>query len=636
MKFFATAACLLLIFALFEESMAQGKEPIGLFDLRYTLRSHLADPEKLNEVWDHTHTAATLQGIVNRNEPRLFYFFVETGKRCIDEYWFDLYRQPGKWLADRETVTYANIVDLVMAYRDAIDGVVVYDSNVASTSNVASAIAGIENLIAVRYDTAPTSLYAQLILGGPQLPVKRWLLHEDGTSLFTGQGKIPGTDRDSTGSIKCDPYIWFIEHYMKTGQDHLKKCNSEFGAYYIDQYWRKKPNATVRNHHTLSNHDFFVAQKAFFFDLSPWGDEPATDDPTQKIGTDLATLKEFLLTAYKLNDGKKITYIGGFPAWIYKYTKHAGGSHDDVPTEWEFSQIISAYNAFKDADAIGYGALANASFWQHYPLKEHYPQAWVTHEQLNERGYLTDAGKVNFDGRHFVIFYIGDYDAASWVSQTTPTIWDNPDRGKIPMMWCISPVLEKRVPMALEYQRETATPNDYFAAADNGAGYLMPGMLQEPRGISGLPCGLDAWAEHCKPYYKRWDLTISGFVIDGHAPGLNEKGLDCYASFSPNGIVPQKVPIASLHGTMPVLRSDYDLVSNNPKEAANVAMQRIRSRENRIRFHWFRHILKSPTWQVEVIDEMRRQDPKIELLDAPTFFELLRIDLQNVDRTTRQ
>jgi hypothetical protein len=209
-----------------------------------------------------------------------------------------------------------------------------------------------------------------------------------------------------------------------------------------------------------------------------------------------------------------------------------------------------------------------------------------------------------------------------------PTIWDDPNRGKVPMMWCISPVLEKRVPMALEYQRETATPNDYFAAADNGAGYLMPGMLQEPREISGLPSGLDAWANHCKPYYQRWDLTITGFVIDGYAPGLNEKGLDCYASFSPNGIVPQKVPPASLHGNMPVLRSDWDLVSNNPVEAAGVAMDRIRDRGG-FRFHWFRHILKTPTWQIGVIEEMQRRNPKIELLDAPTFFELLRIDLQN-------
>jgi len=609
-------------------SHAQAAETIGLFDLRYTLRSDLSDPVKLHETWDHVHTAATLQGVVNRHKPRLFYFFVETGNLCIDEYWWEKYRKPGKWLADRKTIAHANIVELVTAFRNDIEGVVLYDSNVAATSNVASAVAGIENLIAIRYDVHPDSLYSKIVLGGPQLPVKRRLLNEDGTPLFTGKGKIPGTDRDSTGSIKCDPYIWFIEHYMKKGQ-YMKErqCNPEFGAYYIDQKWREKPNATVRNHHTLSNHDFFVAQKAFFFDLSPWGDEPATDDPTQALGTDLATLKEFLLTAYTLNEGKKITYIGGFPAWIYKYTQHAGGKHDDVPTEWEFSKTISAYNAIKDADAIGYGALANASFWQHYPLKEQYKQHWVTYEQLKERGYLTDDGKVNFDGRHFVIFYVGDYDASSWVSQTMPTIWDDPNRGKVPMMWCISPVLEKRVPMALEYQRETATPNDYFAAADNGAGYLNPGMLQEPREISGLPCGLDAWANHCKPYYHRWDLSITGFVIDGYAPGLNEKGLDCYARFSPNGIVPQKVPMAMLHGNMPVLRSDWDLVSNNPVEAANVAMDRIRDRGG-FRFHWFRHILKTPTWQVEVIEEMQRRNPKIELLDAPAFFELLRIDLR--------
>lgn len=69
-----------------------------------------------------------------------------------------------------------------------------------------------------------------------------------------------------------------------------------------------------------------------------------------------------LLLAYQQNKGEKYCYIGGFPSWAFKYTKHAGGIHDDVPTEWEFLRLISAYNAFKDADAIAIGALANASF----------------------------------------------------------------------------------------------------------------------------------------------------------------------------------------------------------------------------------------------------------------------------------
>lgn len=598
---------------------SQDLPPVGMYDLKHTLRYDLTDSVQVLNLWDEIHTIATLQGVVNRNAPQLFVNYIVESGREIDTYWWNKYRQKGEWLHARDTIVFSDITELIATYRDRIDGAVVYDPAVASTSNVASAVAGIENLIAVRYDLRPGSLYSQLISGGPKIPVKIWLINKNGSRLFTGSGTIPGTNRPSTGSQKNDPYIWFIEKYMKTG-----KCNGGFGAYYIDQKWRDNPRATVANHHTLTNHDFFISKKAFFFDLSPWGDEPATDDPAQPAGTDLATLKEFLQEAYRLNNGQKFCYIGGFPAWAFKYTKHAGGVHDDVPTEWEFSRIISAYNAFKDADAISYGALANASFWQHFPLEPSYPQKWISHSDLKKRGYLTADGKVDFKGREFMIFYVGDYDASAWITQRTPTIWDNSDRGKLPLMWCISPVLQERAPMVMHNFRKTATDNDYFAAADNGAGYLMPGMLQEPR-ESGLPSGLDAWARHCKKYYDKWGITVTGFIIDGHAPGLSSKGLDCYASFSPNGIVPQKTPLTLLHGNMPVLRSDED-IQQNPPEAAQRIAQRVEARP--IPFHWFRNILKTPTWYVEVMDELHKINPNIELLDAPTFFELYRIWLQ--------
>lgn len=376
----------------------------------------------------------------------------------------------------------------------------------------------------------------------------------------------------------------------------------------------------------MTNHDFFVSKKAFFFDLSPWGDEPATDDPTQKEGLDLQILETFLQEAYKQNKGEKFCYIGGFPSWIYKYTQHAGGKHEDVATEWEFSRIISAYNAFKDADAIGLGALANSSFWQHFPLQEKYPQKWVTHQELMDRGYLNSDGTINFQGRNFILFYVGDYDSSSWIAQTTPSLWDEPSRGEVPLMWSVSPVLAERVPMVMHNYRVTATPNDYFAAADNGAGYLMPGMLQEPRPVSGLKSGLSAWAKHCSKYYQKWGLTITGFVIDGEAPGLDSDGLDCYASFSPNGIVPQKMPLTLLHNDMPVIRADYDIVDHDYRKATDVIVERVEKRP--VPFHWFRAILKSPSWYKGICDELKQRHTNIELLDAPTFFELYRIYLK--------
>jgi len=603
---------------------AEGREkPVALYDLQYLNQLDLSDENNIRTIWDHTHTLATLQGVVNRNKPQLYLFYVENEGINIDRYWWNKYRRPGKWLHKRDTTIYSDIIDLIISFKNEINGAVVYDPNVAPTSNVASAIAGIENLIAVRYDTSSTSLYRKLILDSPQIPVKKWLVGKDGKPLFTGEGIVWGTDRKSSGSVKNDAYVWFIENYLKKG-----KCNTQYGANYIDQFWMTKPAATRLNHHTLTNHDFFVSKKSFFFDLSPWADEPATDDTDQPVGTDINTLKEILLLAWKQNgDGKKFTYIGGFPPWAFKYTRHAGGIHNDVPTEWEYSRIISAYNAFKDADAIGYGALANASFWQHFPLREKYPQKWVTRDELEKKGYLDGSGKLDLGNKNFFIFYVGDYDASSWLSQTTPTIWDHPKRGEVPLMWSISPVLEERVPMALDYRRETATANDYFAAADNGAGYLMPGMLQEPRPVSALPDGTEAWANHNLPYFKRWDMTITGFIIDGDAPGLNQKGLDAYEKFSPNGIVPQKVPLTMLHGQMPVLRSGPDVNQNDPAEAAEVIVSQIKQRE--IPFHWFRNILKSPQWYAEVVEEIEKLDPEIVLLDAPTFFELYRLYLKS-------
>ncbi|MFH1739245.1 MAG: hypothetical protein ABIH23_09575 [bacterium] len=597
--------------------------PIGIFDLTYALQFDENDASQVNKAWDHAHAVATLQGNVNRDAPLLYIRFVNADGRNVDDYWLERMSEPGQWLANRETKSIPDIVTLIEEYRSHIQGAVVYDGRVPATSNLASTIAGVENLVAVRYDPDPDSLYSRIIANGPKLPVVRRLIDEDGSPMFTGEGVIPETDIPSTGSAKCDAYLWMKHHYMDTG-----KTTGEYGAFYIDTYWMKTPMLCGPNQHTLTNHDFFVAKRAFFFDLNVWEDEVPLDDKNQPLGTDAKTLRALLLSAYEHGGREKMIHIGGFAPWAYKYTKYgsAGGTHDAVPTEWEFGRVASAYNAYVDADAIGLAAMANASFFMHYPLKEKYPQHWVTPQELTERGYLTADGRVNFDGRDFFIFYVGDYDSAAWVYQRMPMIWDHPDRGKIPLMWSISPVLDRRAGMALDYLRRTATPNDYFAAADNGAGYLNPGMLQEPRPVSGLPSGLDAWARHCETFYRRWGITITGFVIDGFAPGLNKKGLDCYARFSPNGIVPQKVPPSLLHGDMPVIRSDYD-VNGGVEDSVQLILDRVKARK--LPFHWFRNILKTPDWYLAVYTGIKTANPKIELLDAPTFFELYRIYLEN-------
>jgi len=180
----------------------------------------------------------------------------------------------------------------------------------------------------------------------------------------------------------------------------------------------------------------------------------------------------------------------------------------------------------------------------------------------------------------------------------------------------------------MHYIRTHASPNDYFAAADNGAGYLLPGMLQAPRPLSGLPDGVAQWRAHNEPYYARWGLRHTGFIIDGDGPAMNPEGLAAYAAFSPDGIVPQKVPYpASMVGNMPVLKAGWDLVGPTPQAAAAVMGAQLKKCEG-FPFHWFRTILKSPTWHAELLESVQKENPSVVLLDMPTFFELLKLYLQ--------
>ena len=106
--------------------------------------------------------------------------------------------------------------------------------------------------------------------------------------------------------------------------------------------------------HTLSNHDYFIARRAFFFDLATWGDETPVDDPSQTLGLDRQTFLQ-MMAALNRKAPNRMIKVGGFTPWAFKYTNHpgAGGKHGGVETEWEFARLISQFNGYMEADAIG-------------------------------------------------------------------------------------------------------------------------------------------------------------------------------------------------------------------------------------------------------------------------------------------
>jgi hypothetical protein len=597
---------------------AGAPERIYVFDARYLRRLNLQDPSQMAEVWDTMHALAAVQGLANREAPQLYVIYCEGFGVETDQFWLNWLRGEDGWLKNTKLVPLTSTEAVVRAFRKCFKGVVVYDPEVPATSCLASTAAGCDDLLPVRFSRATNSMFS-LLTGKLDLPVKLWLVNLDGTPKFTGTGQIPDLNEPSTGSAKNDAYRWAIRKYIDSG-----RCDSRFAAYYIDSFWMKCANPLQWDLHTLSNHDYFLSRRAFFFDLATWGDETPVDDPKQRMGLDRQTFLE-MLTALNRQVPKSMIKVGGFTPWAFKYTDHpgAGGKHGGVATEWEFARLISQYNGYMEADAIGAGSIANASFYAHYPLKKRYPQAnpMPTRPDWQQAGYLTAQGKVR--PNLYVGYYVGDYDSPSWVYKAVPAFFSDPQRGKVPLGWAIDPNLADRAPQALVYAYRHATTNDFFIAGDSGAGYLNARALTH-RPDSKLPPALKIWTEHCERYYQRWDMTITGFVLDGSAGASTELEFSAYKQFSPDGCGNHFDLTPRVISGVPTIR-EWDM-PESPEATATFMADQAKAATNAPCFLWARTILKSPSWHVDVSRVLREEHPNapVVVVDPYTFFGLIK------------
>jgi len=579
----------------------------------YVLRTgDLIDPAQRRLVWDQLQAATTLQGVVNRREANLYLTLV--GENCdIDKFWMEQMRAPGEWLAKRAVRPLADLDAALTTYRGHLKGAVVWDERVPATANLASSLAGIHDAVALRYDPAPTSLYHRWVVDpvGPRLPVVQRLMAADGRPMFTGRGQVPGTNVPSSGSAKCDVVLWAIEHLIKTG-----RANPARLGYYPDATWLNVPRGIGIDRTLVSNHDWFVAQRGVVFDLGPWDDTPVDDDPTQPLGTDARTFRA-LLAACQAR-AKVPIHIGGFTPWDQKYTDFTGGPKGGVATEWRTVEIATCFDAYLDADAPGLHAMANASFFQHFPLAKRYPQRNLpTRDSLAQRGWLGAA-------RPFVAFYVGDYDSAAWLYCMLPKLWTDPARGTIPLGWAFNPALELRFPVGMAYVRRTASPLDTFVAGDSGAGYVNPALLEPPRRWSNLPSGLDRWMKFSQTLFDRWDISLTGFVIDGDGPAMNDRVKQAYARLSPAGVVAQRVPEAELIDGVPFVRMGSDLPADMEAAAQLIVRE---APVGKAHFRQYRTVLWSPTQHKRLMERVHALRPDIEFVDPHALMLLVKAHL---------
>jgi hypothetical protein len=74
----------------------------------------------------------------------------------------------------------------------------------------------------------------------------------------------------------------------------------------------------------------------------------------------------------------------------------------------------------------------------------------------------------------YVAFILSDGDNLQFTEHLMRKLWNNPDRGAVPMGWTVSPAMLDAMPGALNYYWQTSTINDNLISGPSGYGYTYP------------------------------------------------------------------------------------------------------------------------------------------------------------------
>ena len=510
--------------------------------------------------YDYYRLIHTLQGLVNRDFGMdskhtsvmytIDYTDANSDRGDVDATWLDyiddsdsiLRKSSAAEVGDGLTqVSITSWSTFYNTFKDVIKscGIVLWDGNVPATANVATTICGLDGYLPV---LASSPLHTELVNAG--VPVKLNLV---GMFKNGQQGtNITGTSVASTGSAKNDAYIWAVNKYFN-------RCSSQYLGYVLDGAATLRGYSAYADHITakqcgwngvigvvkgaqLANHDYFIARRMFLFDLLPYGGEAASDDPAQvngqaSIGADLATLKFILQRRYERANGAFGQLIG-FPPWWGKYAKEISlGNQPATYLEWVFTELITCYNVAKEADAAQPSEMSNGSvYYKCVPKKSSYTNTTAPMENF---GYDQNT--------FYYTIYVGDYDSSAWLKYNVPTFFSDSRRGTLALMWSINPNLSYRVPMVFDYMYEKKTAKDYFVGGDGGAGYIIPEALfhDSPLAYMGekRPSGNAAagtiFANYSKPFYNRYGMNMTGFIINGAQHAITRNVASSISSYSP-------------------------------------------------------------------------------------------------------
>jgi hypothetical protein len=242
--------------------------------------------------------------------------------------------------------------------------------------------------------------------------------------------------------------------------------------------------------------------------------------------------------------------------------------------------------------------------------------------------------------RTFVLFYAGDYDLAHPVevllANYAASPWLDSRRGQLPLAWGINPALVEDMPGIMTYLYTTRSDQDYFVAANSGAGYLNPDALPE--------AGLLRWLSRSQEFYRQYGYDVQGFLLNGNGAAMSQLRLNSFTFLAPAGMLTPDYeidePWPRLQLGTPLSAIATETLAGTPDVAAGAvhhAYQRTILEQGRPPFLVFRSSFQSATFLWGVRDRIQAQDvegqilghegevlhPNYTVVDPYTFFALL-------------
>lgn len=531
---------------------------------------HLDVANVLDASGDTRLLLATLQGIVNRAEPRIYLLENEEEGKLT-------------WLKDLRVpyVLHDDVWTIVKKYKNEMKGLIIYDPEIPDSINVATTLAGLKDAVvvspelAVKLQAAPYKLKVVQDLRGKfknRLDAYTWQYEQlwDKTThrMLVGLSpnvsiKIPAglpesfvtiaqeTDpiRDASNKAAYDldltsflgkeaVYLRFDDAFTQDGwgsavHEVIIKADGNTIAQFIPGTPEEEAFLYDRQDSQVSagdgGHRFADNGRYFVYKFTPpagtreltatvhmWNQfkvsagniQPLSSEQKEPYGylRDYAVANKAMVFWLEVNDPKQRALFEKIMADVKPGTPYLGWFSNDVEGEFSSVEVASNHSVYVLA-ADWFSNLTVFSGTKIQPSRaKPSPQP-----KLNNKIYVT--------------YTFSEGDNFQYNQHRMRILWDNPARGEVPINWTSSPLLYDAAPAILNYYRQTASANDLIIAGPSGAGYFYPAAWPE-----------STFANYLKQSYKYMqksgmDLTYALNRIDGQNVPLGSTYAKAYERY---------------------------------------------------------------------------------------------------------